>query len=181
MRKMGSVPDFRKMGSVPFFLGALACALLLGFGYYLQYARGLEPCPLCLVQRGFFYALLGVFLIGALHGPRRAGATIYSILAFVFAAGGAATASRQVWLQHLPADKVPQCGPDLFFMLENFPLAQALKKLVAGSGECAAVDWTFLGLSIAEWSLAWFVVLGGYALWLAVRAIRSRTSMFTGS
>lgn len=181
MRKMGSVPDFRKMGSVPFFVGALACALLLGFGYYLQYARGLEPCPLCLVQRGFFYATGGIFLIAALHSPGRAGSVTYSILAFLFAASGAATASRQVWLQHLPPDKVPQCGPDLFFMLENFPLAQALKKLVAGSGECAAVDWTFLGLSIAEWSLAWFVVLGCYALWLAVRAIRSRRSMFLGA
>jgi disulfide bond formation protein DsbB len=177
---MGSVPDFRKMGSAPFFLGALVCALLLGFGYYLQYARGLEPCPLCLVQRGFFYAVGGIFLIAALHSPGRAGRFTYSILAFLFAAGGAATASRQVWLQHLPPDKVPQCGPDLFFMLENFPLAQALKKLVSGSGECAAVDWTFLGLSIAEWSLTWFVILGCYALWLAVRAMRSRVSR-TGS
>jgi len=66
-------------------------------------------------------------------------------------------------------------------MLENFPLAQALKKLFSGSGECAAVDWTFLGLSIAEWSLAWFVILGCYALWLAVRAMRSRTSTFPGT
>jgi disulfide bond formation protein DsbB len=159
-------------------LGALACALLLGFGYYLQYARGLEPCPLCLVQRGFFYAAGGIFLIAALHSRWRAA---YATLAFLFAASGAATAARQVWLQHLPPDKVPQCGPDLFFMLENFPLAQALKKLVSGNGECAAVDWTFLGLSIAEWSLAWFVVLGCYALWLAVRTIRSRTSMFPGA
>ena len=181
MRKMGSVPDFRKMGSVPFFVGALACALLLGFGYYLQYARGLEPCPLCLVQRGFFYAVGVVFIIAAFHNPARIGAVVYATLAFLFAASGAATAARQVWLQHLPPDKVPQCGPDLFFMLENFPLAQALKKLVAGSGECAAVDWTFLGLSIAGWSLAWFVVLGCYALWLAVRAIRSRRSMFLGA
>ena len=154
-------------------LGALVCALLLGFGYYLQYARGLEPCPLCLVQRGFFYAVLAVFLIGALHGPGRVGASIYSFLALLFALGGAATASRQVWLQHLPADKVPQCGPDLFFMLENFPLSQTLKRLVSGTGECAAVDWTFLGLSIAEWSLIWFVVLSALAIFLAVRELRS--------
>jgi protein dithiol:quinone oxidoreductase len=162
-------------------LGALACALLLGFGYYLQYAQGLQPCPLCLVQRGFFYAVFAVFLIAALHSPGRVGATAYETLAFLFALGGAATAARQVWLQHLPPDKVPQCGPDLAFMLENFPLSQALKKLISGSGECAAVDWTFLGLSIAEWSLAWFVILGCYALWLAVRAIRSRRSMFLGA
>jgi disulfide bond formation protein DsbB len=91
---------------------------------------------------------------------------------FLLAAGGAAIASRQVWLQHLPADQVPACGPDLFFMLENFPLAQTLKRLVSGTGECAKVDWTFLGLSIAEWSLACFVVLGLYAAWLALRPRR---------
>jgi disulfide bond formation protein DsbB len=149
--------------------GALACAALLGFGYYLQHVQGLEPCPLCLVQRGFFYAVLVVCLAAAIHGPSGRGRTVYGVLAALFAAGGAAAASRQVWLQHLPADKVPQCGPDLFFMLENLPLATTLQKLVAGSGECAKVDWTFLGLSIAEWSLGWFVVLALYAAWLAFR------------
>ena len=157
------------MGSVPFFLGALACALLLGFGYYLQYARGLEPCPLCLVQRGFFYAVGVVLIIAAFHNPARIGVVVYATLAFVFAAGGAATAARQVWLQHLPADKVPQCGPDLFFMLENFPLSRTLAKVFYGSGECAAVDWKFLGLSIAGWALVWFSALALYALWLALR------------
>jgi disulfide bond formation protein DsbB len=146
---------------------------LLGFGYYLQYARGLEPCPLCLLQRGFFYALLVIFLIAALQGPRGRGRLVYGGLAALFAVGGAAVASRQVWLQHLPKDKVPQCGPDLFFMLENFPLSQALQKLVAGTGECAVVDWTFLGLSIAEWSLAWFCLFFLYGLWLAMRRTRS--------
>lgn len=161
------------MSRLPFALPAAVCALLLGFGYYLQYGRGLEPCPLCLVQRGFFYAVLAVFVIAALHRPARTGARIYSFVALLFAAGGAAVASRQVWLQHLPPDKVPQCGPDLAFMLENFPLSRTLKTLVSGTGECAAVDWTFLGLSIAEWSLAWFAALGGYALWLAMRGARS--------
>ena len=149
--------------------GALVCALLLGFGYFLQHVQGLEPCPLCLVQRGFFYAVLIVCVIAAIHRPRRAGAIAYGVIAALFAAGGAATASRQVWLQHLPADKVPQCGPDLFFMLENLPLQATLKKLVAGSGECAKVDWTFLGFSIAEWSLVCFSLLAIYALWLALR------------
>jgi disulfide bond formation protein DsbB len=153
-----------------FAAGALACALLLGFGYFLQYARGLEPCPLCLLQRGFFYALLIIFLVAALHGPRGRGRTAYGVLAVLFAIGGAAVASRQVWLQHLPKDKVPQCGPDLFFMLENFPLSQALQKLIAGTGECAVVDWTFLRLSIAEWSLAWFVALALYAAWISLRS-----------
>ena len=153
-----------------FALGALACALLLAYGYFLQYVKGLEPCPLCLVQRGFFYLVLGTCLAAALHNPGKIGIRIYALLGVLFAAGGAAVASRQVWLQHLPADKVPQCGPDLAFMLENLPLAQTLKKLVAGTGECAVVDWTFLGLSIAEWSLAWFVAFALYAAWLALRS-----------
>jgi disulfide bond formation protein DsbB len=161
-----------------FALGALACALLLGFGYFLQFVKGLEPCPLCLLQRGFFYAVLAVFLLAAVHGPVGKGGIVYGVLGALVAAGGAAVASRQIWLQHLPADKVPQCGPDLFFMLENFPLAQTLKKLVSGTGECAVVDWTFLGLSIAEWSFAWFVALALYAAWLAwrskTRSVRGR-------
>jgi disulfide bond formation protein DsbB len=159
-----------------FGIAALACALLLAFGYYLQYARGLDPCPLCLVQRGFFWAVLAVCVVAAAHAPRRRGTTIYGFLMLLFAAGGAAAAGRQVWLQHLPPDKVPQCGPDLFFMLENFPLARTLKTLIAGTGECAVVDWTFLGLSIAEWSLAWFVGLCFYALWLAISGGRSRAA-----
>jgi disulfide bond formation protein DsbB len=145
-------------------LAALACALLLGFAYYLQYVQGLDPCPLCLVQRGFFYAVMAAFALAALH-PHR----IYPAFAALFALGGLAAAGRQVWLQHLPPDKVPACGPDLFFMLENFPLSRTLTTLFKGTGECAVVDWTFLGLSIAEWSAAWFVALFCYALWLAVR------------
>ena len=192
-----------------FAIGALVCALLLAYGFFLQYVQGLEPCPLCLLQRGFFFAVLAVlviaalhapgrrgtmvysglaalcplcmvqraffyavtalFVIAALHGPGRIGTAIYSVLIVLFALGGAATAGRQVWLQHLPADKVPQCGPDLYFMLENFPLSRVWKTLLSGTGECAAVDWTFLGLSIAGWSLVWFAVLTVYAIWLALR------------
>lgn len=157
-----------------FALGALIPALLLGYGLFLQYQQGLEPCPLCLVQRAFFVAVLLLFLAAAIQGPGRAGAAVYAMLIILFAAGGAATAGRQVWLQHLPADKVPQCGPDLFFMLENLPLARTIQKVFQGSGECAAVDWTFLGLSIAGWALVWFTLLAVYALWLAARQPRPR-------
>jgi len=153
--------------------GAVVCAALLAYGYFLQHVQGLEPCPLCLVQRGFYYAVATVFVLAAAQRPGRAGAAVYGVLAVLFAGGGFAAAARQVWLQHLPADQVPQCGPDLFFMLENLPLAQTLKKLIAGSGECAKVDWTFLGFSIAEWSLVWFSVLALYALWLAARTSRA--------
>jgi protein dithiol:quinone oxidoreductase len=152
--------------SLRFALVALVCALLLGFGFYLQYGKGLEPCPLCLVQRGFFMAVMTVCIVAAVHAPGRRGTLLYGLAAALFAAGGAAVAARQVWLQHLPADKVPQCGPDLYFMLENFPFSRTLKTLISGTGECAAVDWTFLRLSIAEWSLVWFAALFLYSLWL---------------
>jgi disulfide bond formation protein DsbB len=149
-----------------FAAGAAVCALLLGFGYFLQYVQGLDPCPLCQVQRAFYYLVGAAFLAGAVHGRFF---PAYGSLAALFAIGGIGTAGRQVWLQHLPADKVPQCGPDLAFMLKNLPLSRTLEKLFTGTGECALVDWSFLGLSIAEWSLAWFCALFCYALWLALK------------
>jgi len=148
---------------------ALACAALLGFGYYLQYFEGQDPCPLCLVQRGFYYGVAAACAIAALHLPGRVGNWIYCGTATVLALGGFGVAARQVWLQHLPPDQVPACGPDLFFMMENFPLSRILQKLFYGSGQCAEVNWRFLGLSIAEWSLACFAALALYALWLALR------------
>jgi disulfide bond formation protein DsbB len=150
-------------------LPALACAALLGFGYYLQYFDGQDPCPLCLVQRGFYYAVLAVFAVAALHSPARTGKSIYCAAATLFALGGFGVAARQVWLQHLPADQVPACGPDLFFMMENFPLRRILEKVFLGSGQCAEVNWRFLGLSIAEWSLACFAALALYAIWLGFK------------
>ena len=152
-----------------FALPALACAGLLAFGYYLQYFQDQEPCPLCLVQRAFYYALVAVFAAAALHGPKRLGGILYCAAALLAALGGAAVAARHVWLQHLPAHEVPDCGPDLFFMIKNLPLSRTLEKLFAGSGQCAEVHWKFLGLSIAEWSLAWFAGLALWALWLGFR------------
>ncbi|MGE0876514.1 MAG: disulfide bond formation protein B [Burkholderiales bacterium] len=160
--KLGGLRSYRVVAA----LGALACALLLGYGFWLQYFDDQQPCPLCLIQRGFYIGVLVVLVLAALHGPGRAGAIVYSVFAFLFAAGGAGVAARQVWLQHLPPDKVPQCGPDLYFMLDNLPLGRVIEKLIQGSGECAEVKWRFLGLSIAEWSLACFVLLALVALLL---------------
>ena len=152
-----------------FALGALICAGLLGFGYYLQFARGLEPCPLCILQRLAFMALGLSFLIGVLIGPGRVGARLLAGLGLLFAALGAGVAGRQVWLQSLPADQVPACGPGLDYMVENFPLLKALSMILRGSGECAENTWQFLGLGIAAWALVWFVLLGGLAVWLLLR------------
>jgi len=158
--------SFRQMAGAV----AIACAALLAYGYYLQYFEAQDPCPLCLVQRGFFYAIGLTMLGAALHGPKGAWARRgYALGALVFALGGLATAARQVWLQHLPADQVPACGPDLAFMMENFPLARTFELLLRGSGQCAEVGWTFLGLSIAEWSAAWFALFAALTLWQALR------------
>jgi disulfide bond formation protein DsbB len=150
-------------------LGAAACAALLGYGFYLQYFDGQDPCPLCLVQRGFYFGLLFVFLAAAIHGPKRVGGIVYGLLGLLLAAGGAGTAGRQVWLQHLPPELVPKCGPDLYYMLDNFPLAKTVTNLFKGSGQCAEVTWRALGLSIAEWSLGFFVTFGILALWAMLK------------
>jgi disulfide bond formation protein DsbB len=144
---------------IPYAAVALLCAGLLGFGYYLQFGQGLEPCPLCIFQRLAFMAVGAAALVGAIHGPRGAWRYLYHGAIVIFAAVGAAIAGRQVWLQHLPPDQVPECGPGLDYMLEVFPLSDVIRMAFTGSGECAEVDWTFLGFSIAEWSLFWFVAI----------------------
>ena len=159
-------------------LGFLVCAGLMAFALYLQYVEGQEPCPLCMLQRVAFIDMMIVFGIAALHGPARRGAMVYSGLLLAMAALGAAIAGRQVWLQHLPPDKVPASGPGLEYMLERFPLMQALQKILAGSGECAEAGWRFLGLTIAGWSLVWFVILGAFAVYVAWQAPRVKTRSF---
>ena len=153
-----------------YLLGFGVCLALMGAALYLQYIEHQEPCPMCILQRIAFIALMGVFLVAAVHGPGRRGAAIYSGLAVAVAAAGGSVAARQVWLQHLPKDRVPACGPGLEYLMRKFPLYDVLEKVLAGSGECAEVGWRFLGLSIAGWSLVWFVLLAGFAIAVALRA-----------
>jgi protein dithiol:quinone oxidoreductase len=161
---------FRRMAIA----GALASAGLLGFGYFLQFFQGQDPCPLCLLQRGFYFLLIFIFVPAAIHSPPAGiGRIAYGVLAFLAAAGGGGVAIRQVYLQHLPPDQVPACGPDLFYMVENLPIARTLSLLFRGSGQCAEVKWRFLGLSIAEWSLVWFVLFAVLAILMAVKKPKS--------
>lgn len=154
--------------------GALACAALLGYGLWLQHVDGLDPCPLCVFQRVAFIALGLVFLVAAVHGPGRIAAIVYGVLGLAAAATGAAIAGRHVWLQSLPADQVPACGPGLQYMLEQFSFTRMIARVLSGSGECASVDWSFLGLTIPGWALVWFVLLGAWAVWLAWCGVRAR-------
>ncbi|MGO1071429.1 disulfide bond formation protein B [Lysobacter sp. CA199] len=163
---------FKASFRIQYLLGFLACAGLLAYAFYLQLYQHLEPCPLCIFQRFAFAALGIVFLIGGLHGPKKpAGRRSYGVLTLLAALAGIAVAGNHVRLQHLPPDQVPACGPGLNYMLDAMPIAGVIKKVMTGSGECAAVDWSFLGLAMPAWSLICFIVL---ALWAAYAAFRAR-------
>ena len=135
----------------------LVCAGLIGFALYLQYSLGLEPCPMCILQRYAFIVVGVIALVAAIHNPALVGRRIYSGLLAVMAATGGGVAIRHVYLEHNPP-KIFDCGADVGFMLESFPLTQALPMIFRGTGDCTKVLWRFLGLSIAEWSLIWFAI-----------------------
>ena len=141
-------------------LGALLCVAGLLFAYYAQFYLGLAPCPLCILQRLALLAVGLTFLAAALHHPQHWGARAYGVLIGLLAATGAGIAARHTWLQHLPPEQTPRCGPGLDYMLETLPLNETLREVLTGSGECAEVDWTLLGLSLPEWTLVLFVGLG---------------------
>ena len=146
----------------------VACAGLLGFALFLQESGGLEPCPMCILQRYAFIALGVVALVAAIHAPRGAGLKAYGVVAALFALVGAGIAIRHSYLQHFPP-AVESCGTDLEFLLDAFPLTQALPKIFAGTGSCSKVDWRLLGLSIPEWNIVSYLGLGALALWAAFR------------
>ncbi len=148
------------------------CAMLVGFALYNQYVDYLDPCPLCIFQRVVFISMAIIALLAAIHNPRRLGQQVYAWLIVACAGTGAAIAGRHIWLQNLPPGDVPECGPGLNYMLENFPLTEVLATVLRGSGSCAEVLWTFLGMSMPEWTLIWYVVLGLSTLWVTYRAAR---------
>ena len=149
--------------------GFLCCAGLMGFALFAQHVLLLDPCPLCVFQRIAVIGIGIVFLIAALHDPKGWGARVYVVLLGLFAIGGAGVAGWHLRLQNLPPSDVPACGPGLNYMLENFPLGDALKMVFKGSGECADVVWSFLGLSMPAWVLIARVGLGGTGIWNNLR------------
>ena len=153
-----------------FLLIALACAGLIAGALYMEHVMGLTPCYLCIVQRGFVIATGVVAALAWAHNPAPTGIRIYAVLTALAAFTGAGFSIRQLWLQSLPEDQVPACGPPADYLFESFGIAEWLPMLLKGDGNCAEVQWTFLGLSIPGWLLPAFVVLGVFALWQAFRA-----------
>jgi protein dithiol:quinone oxidoreductase len=139
-------------------LGAAVCASMLAYALYVQHGMFMMPCPL-------------FFLLGAAAG-RRPGwlRRLSALLVAGCAALGAGIAIWHLRLQNLPPSEVPSCsGMDLGYMLDAFPLQKVIEKVFTGSGECAVVDWTFLGVSMPGWTLIWYVLLGVAVVWAGFR------------
>lgn len=149
--------------------GFLACAGMMGFALYAQHVLLLDPCPLCVLQRVAVIGLGAVFLLAALHNPSGWGRRVYAVLMLLFAGDGIAIAGWHVHLQNLPPAEVPACGPGLGYMLDAFPLTEALRMVFEGSGECAEIVWSFLGLSMPSWVVVCLVGLGGAGIWNNLR------------
>ena len=147
----------------------VVCLSLLGFGLYLEHAQGIEPCPLCAFQRMCYIAITVIALIAAIHNPKGVMRVVYNTLLLITSLIGVGIAARQTWLQHLPPELVPECGPGLEYMMEVFPFAEAMKMILSGSGECAEVHWTLIGFSIAEWSLVCFSLIVIFTITMMVK------------
>ncbi|OHV09711.1 disulfide bond formation protein B [Kushneria phosphatilytica] len=140
-------------------LGAGVCIFMLAMALIMQFGFGLEPCPLCIFQRvAVLVALLG-FLIGICHDAGRAGRIVYGGIALLGSIAGALVAGRHVWIQRLPEDQVPSCGPGLDYMLDALPIQSVITQVLRGSGECANISARWLGLTLPGWTLIGFVVL----------------------
>jgi disulfide bond formation protein DsbB len=144
----------------------IVCVAMMGFALFAQYVWRMEPCPLCVFQRVALIALGIVFLIAGLHAAGQIGRILYAVLLAAAALSGIGVAGRHVWLQNLPKDQVPACGPGLDFMMDTFPFLEVLNMVLSGSGECAEVSWRFLGLTMPAWLLICFIALGGWGVWL---------------
>lgn len=152
-----------------FWLVFLGTVTLMGVALYMEHVMKLQPCPLCIFQRVMTIATGAIALIAALHNPRETGIRIYGGLMSLTAIMGASISIRHLWLQSLPADQVPACGPDLDYLLDVFPITEVLTKVLSGDGTCAEVLWTLFGISIPGWALIGFIGLLGLGILQVVR------------
>ena len=135
-------------------------------GAYMQFVEELEPCPLCISQRLAILATGIVFLLAAIHNK---GLKIYAVAGAITALIGAGISARHVWIQHLPPDEVPECSPGLEYVFQHFPLADTIKLMLSGTGECANIEGIFLGLTIPAWTFLAFLMMAAFslmAIWL---------------
>lgn len=146
--------------------GFVLCVALMGYALYAQFYMHLEPCLLCIFQRVAVIGLGAVFLLAALHNPKGWGSRVYGVLILVLAVGGAAVAIRHIYVQHLPEELAPPCGPGFGYLFAHLPFGQFLVKAFTGSADCSVVTWRFLGFTMPEWLLLWFAGFGTVGPWV---------------
>lgn len=157
----------RRLGNLA---GFLVCSAMMAYALYAERVLGFEPCPLCMFQRVGVVALGAVFLLAALHNPKSLrGARGWGVLLLLTAAFPAYVAGRHVYIQSLPFGSVPACGASLDYMLDVFPFATVLQKVLFGAGECQKIDWSFLGLAMPAWVLIGVLALAAWAAFVNLR------------
>ncbi len=162
--------NYRPLAFVGF---AICVASMLFAVLYLERTLYLDPCPLCILDRVVIISMGALFLLAWLIGPKTIFAKINSVCCMLLSMVGIGLASRHIWLQNLPKDQVPECGPDLYFMLDTLPLFETLRKTLTGSGSCADISWEFAGLTIPEQTLILFVLLLILSVILTLRTRKS--------
>jgi protein dithiol:quinone oxidoreductase len=145
-------------------LGAAACFAMLGYAYFAQYVQHYDPCPLCMFQRVTIVALGIVFALAAAHGARGWGRYVYAVLIAVAALATVGIAARHLYIQSLPPGSVPACGAPLDVLVHMFPITTVIAKVLHGGGECAQVNWTFMGLAMPAWVLICAAGLGAFGV-----------------
>ena len=161
-----TLPSYRILNA----LGVLGAIISIAFAYfYLQRHLGLDACPLCLIDRGIVISIGFFFLLALVHNPATLGQRVYAGCALLFSVFGIAVCWRHLWLQSLPKDHVPECSPGLEYMLETFPISETITTIFNSAGECADIQWTFMGLSIPAQTMLVFI---GFALLSLVQLLR---------
>jgi disulfide bond formation protein DsbB len=153
-------------------LGFFACVGLLGYAYFSQYVLHLEPCPLCIFQRVGIFTIGVLFMLAAIQGPKTVGRRIYAVLLVLAALATVGVAIRHLYIQSLPPGTISACGASLDIMLKFLPLQEVVTKVLSGSGECAQINWRFLGLAMPAWVLIAAVGLGAFGVWANTRRLR---------
>ena len=166
MNKKGNDMISQRMA---YLIGFIIILILIGVGFYLQIYDGITPCPLCILQRMTLGMLGVIFFFGAVVKTKKFGQRFIASFAMIISLLGIFLSARQVWLQHLPFDKNSDCGASLNYLLHVLPLTEVAQKVLAGSAECSVINWQFLHLSLADWSLCWFILLLIFSLLQCLR------------
>jgi disulfide bond formation protein DsbB len=153
-------------GRSGYIIGFVACFATVALALVIQTKYNLEPCPLCITQRMFFMGLGVLFLIGAFIPPASLLHKLFTGLQVLTAMGGAGWAIRHWYLQAHKGEIIADCGVGFDYMFDNFPLEKMFKLIFKGTGDCAAIDWTFLGLTLPQLGLISFILFGAYAIYL---------------